>query len=74
MQRKLVRRCIRCGCEIDKCNGFVLARDIVNHRKQPRELCGKCALMIGFDELEELCAGVAQSVEHCVANAKVVGS
>lgn len=54
MRRKSTRKCIKCGCKIDKCNGFVLARDIVNHRGLPRELCGKCVLTMGFDELEEL--------------------
>ena len=46
------RTCIRCGAEIDKCMGFVLARDIVNRRKAPREFCGKCALITEPDEID----------------------
>lgn len=53
--QKLVRKCIKCGCKIDKCMGCVLARDIISNRAQPRELCGKCVLIIDFDELETLC-------------------
>lgn len=54
-EKRIKRTCIRCGCEINACMGFVLARDIVNHEKQPRELCGKCVSIISFDELEKLC-------------------
>ena len=57
-QKKIIRKCIKCGCEIDACMGFVLARDIVNHEKQPRELCGKCVLVTDFEELDRI-AGVA---------------
>jgi hypothetical protein len=45
------RNCIKCGTNIDKCMGFVLARDIVNRRKIPRELCGKCVLTTTLNEL-----------------------
>lgn len=61
-----MRKCIRCGRKIDKCNGFVLARDIVNHKKLPRELCGKCVLITSFDELGVLCGhGVRGSTSPC---------
>jgi hypothetical protein len=45
------RNCIKCGAQIDKCMGFVLARDFVSKRKIPRELCGKCVLVTKLDEL-----------------------
>ena len=59
-KKMIKRKCLRCGCKIDKCMGFVLARDLIGDKKQPRELCGKCVLIIDFEELEKL-AGVAQS-------------
>ena len=51
---------------VDKCMGFVLARDIVSYRELPRELCGKCVLTTSFDDLEELCGyGVSGSTLAC---------
>ena len=40
------RQCVRCGAEITACMGFVLARDVVDERRQPRELCGRCGLLL----------------------------
>ena len=53
----MLRTCIRCGDEIDKCMGFVLARDILKglvEGEVPREYCGKCALVVELEELEGL--------------------
>jgi hypothetical protein len=36
------RTCCRCGREIVLCNGFTLARDIVDERIPTREHCGVC--------------------------------
>lgn len=42
------RHCARCGRLIERCNGFVLARDLVAFMEgeieatKVRELCGKC--------------------------------
>jgi hypothetical protein len=38
--------CFKCGKIIKECMGFVLARDFLNDSKNPRELCGKCILLI----------------------------
>ena len=57
MTDAIKRRCIKCKSEIDKCMGFVLARDIVKRRKEPRELCGKCILTTEPDEIERILHG-----------------
>lgn len=55
-----MRACIRCGTEIDKCMGFVLARDWLSATdgvipwSAVREHCGICANKIGERELSEL--------------------
>ena len=42
------RRCISCLATIERCNGFVLARDIIAYSeglidgRNVRELCGRC--------------------------------
>lgn len=40
------RKCIYCNNKIETSMGFVLARDILNKKIIPRELCGKCGLTI----------------------------
>jgi hypothetical protein len=39
------RQCFKCGQKLEECMGFVLARDVLNEKENPRELCGKCALV-----------------------------
>ena len=51
------RKCVKCGVQIEECMGFVLARDIVNRRKIPREICGKCVLITEPEELGGLING-----------------
>jgi hypothetical protein len=48
------RRCFKCGQKLEECMGFVLARDVLRERENPRELCGKCALVydIIIDDIE----------------------
>ena len=47
----MIRYCIRCNTEIERCNGFVLARDLVaffegeTQSTNARELCGRCVLL-----------------------------
>jgi len=48
------RECLKCETEIDKCMGFVIARDILNEVELPRELCAKCALITELDEIDGL--------------------
>ena len=44
------RNCFCCGLKLDKCMGYVLARDMLKllsgERIIPRELCGLCALKL----------------------------
>lgn len=41
----MIRSCVECGAQIDKCNGFTFYGDIL-HRGYlaPRELCGRCGV------------------------------
>jgi DNA-directed RNA polymerase subunit RPC12/RpoP len=56
------RNCIKCRKPIGACFGFVLARDVLEDKKYPRELCGKCGFRFLFIqdfnlELESLLSG-----------------
>ncbi len=50
----LVRHCMGCDAEIDRGNGFQIARDHLQHcngeRSTIRELCGKSVLRAEMDE------------------------
>lgn len=45
--RAMQRSCMDCGATIQRCNGYVLARDVkalMEEGRQPRERCGKCVV------------------------------
>lgn len=55
--RPVVRECCICGTEIRECMGFVLAQDILNNQRIPRELCEVCSwkqCQRGCDEKDSL--------------------
>ena len=41
-----MRSCWVCRRGIERCNGYTLARDIVDERFPSRELCGRCVEII----------------------------